>query len=488
MPTPSMNSEILKTLEAYKQAVAPQPGQGLNPDVAKAWNLATGLQAYNLETLHTIFPVLTPIRNITSRVKGKGKKVEYKAITSPDNSGNSAWVAEGSAAALVTPVTTDVTATYRGFARGTTVTMESIWAGEGYVDMKSLAVVNLLRQVMIDEENAILFGQNATNSSTEQAPGAVGAAPNITSAVSSTTGGSIATGTTYAVKQTVVTAMGESTPSAEKTFTIASGSSGSVVVTPVFPSGQPVIGFRIYAGTSGSTMYLVAAANVSAGLPSSATTPGGVACTTNGDAITITSIPSSGANPPGSDGTASSLAFNGLYTQMWGGSGATLTNQAGALTVAGITGLLKAMWNSAYKADPDFIYCNVQESAKITSLTLGAGTPYQVLVNQGEVNNATANFRVARFTNAATGSELPIRVHPTIPQGTMLFLTNKLPGWYVPTDVPTIWEMDLPQDYVEIDYPPTSSNPLYQSEVRFYGALKLYVPGLQGALYGINNS
>jgi hypothetical protein len=191
-------------------------------------------------------------------------------------------------------------------------------------------------------------------------------------------------------------------------------------------------------------------------------------------------------NPPGADGTASALAFNGIYTQMWGGSGATLVKQGGALTSNGITGLLKSMWNTS-RADPDACWCNVQESVKLTNLTLGAGTPYQVLVNQGEVNNATANFRVARFTNPATGTELPVRVHPTVPQGLMLFLSSKLPGWYVPTDIPTVWEMDLPQDYTEIDYPPISSNPVWQVEVRFYGALKLYLPAIQGALYGINN-
>ncbi len=171
---------------------------------------------------------------------------------------------------------------------------------------------------------------------------------------------------------------------------------------------------------------------------------------------------------------------------MWGGSGASLQYVGGALTTAAITKLLQALWNSA-RGDPDALYCSAQESIKITNLTLGAGTPYQVLVQQDQVSNAAANFRVARFTNPVTGTELPILVHPTIPQGTLLALQKKLPGWYVPTDIPTVWEWDGPQDYIEIDYPPTSSNPLWQAEVRCFGALKLYLPLLQGALYGITN-
>ena len=46
----------------------------------------------------------------------------------------------------------------------------------------------------------------------------------------------------------------------------------------------------------------------------------------------------------------------------------------------------------------------------------------------------------------------------------------------------------LPQDYIEIDYPPTQANPFWQVEVRLYGTLKLYLPIIQGALYGVNNN
>jgi hypothetical protein len=487
----SMNAEIQQTLAAYKAAVLNDPKALLQADAAKAWNVASGLQTYNLEALHAMFPQLTPVRNVTSRVKGKGKRVEYKAITAINTGGLSGFVAEGTAASLVATNVVDSTATYRSFALGDSVTMESEWAGNQFVDLKALAVTNLLRATMIAEENAILFGQNSAASAQEQAPGAVGAAATLLTAdvTPSTTGGAIPTGTTYAVKMTVITPTGESLPSAvEKTFTIASGTTGSVALKPIFPSGQPVIGFNFYVGATGGPYYQVQAANVAAGLPTSAILPGGSATwATNGDTVTVTGLPANTQpTPPVADSSASSLAFNGIYTQMWGGSGATLVNQGGALTSTGITGLLKSLWNSG-RADPDACWCNVQESVKLTNLTLGAGTPYQVLVNQGEVNNATANFRVARFTNPATGTELPVRVHPTVPQGLMLFLSSKLPGWYVPTDIPTVWEMDLPQDYTEIDYPPISSNPVWQVEVRFYGALKLYLPAIQGALYGINN-
>ena len=246
------NADILRALAAYKQATAALPGQGaLSPDVAKAWNVSTGLQAYNLEALHTLFPVLTPIRNMTSRVKGKGKLVEYKAVTNPDNSGSSPWVAEGSAANLVTPVTSDITATYRSFAKGTTVSMESIWAGNQYVDMKSLAVVMLLRQVMIDEENAMLFGLNSTASTKEQCPGALGASHAPTLAAAGTDGSISAA--TYYFKQTWVGPMGETTPSAATSLAVSA--TNHVAWTPYAPpAGIPWFGAKLYwSATSGGT-------------------------------------------------------------------------------------------------------------------------------------------------------------------------------------------------------------------------------------------
>ena len=479
-------SEIMQTLAAYKAAVAPLPGQGaLSPDISKAWNIASGLQAYNLEALHSLFPVLTPIRNATSRVKGKGKKVEYKTITGINTTGLQGLVAEGSAASIVTTATVDKTATYKSLALGDTVTFESEWSGLGFVDLKALAVTNLLRAVMQVEENLLLFGQAATAAAAEQAPGAVGASPQ-PALTGNASGGSIAAATYYA-KQTAITGMGESLPSAATAVAVGGTGAGSITWTPVFPAGQPVIGFNLYLSTtSGGTYYLVASANVAASRSSGQLPGGSLTWLTNGDALTVTSIPAAGTTAPAADASGNDLSYNGIYTQMWGGSGATLVNAGGALTVAAITSVLQKLWNSA-RGDPDAIYCNAQESVKLTGLTLGAGAPYQVLLTQDQVGQAAANFRVARFTNPVTGTELPIIVHPTVPQGTMLFLQKKLPGWYVPTDVPTVWEWDGPQDYVEIDYPPTSSNPLWQAEVRAYGALKLYLPLLQGALYGINN-
>jgi hypothetical protein len=71
---PTAQQEVLAALEAYKGGRAEQVAM-LNPDLQKDWALSAGFQAYNLQPVALIMvPQLTPIRNMTPRVGGKGKQ------------------------------------------------------------------------------------------------------------------------------------------------------------------------------------------------------------------------------------------------------------------------------------------------------------------------------------------------------------------------------------------------------------------------------
>ena len=495
----AQDQEILRTLQAYKAGHAPQVGM-LKPDVMKDWNISTGFQAYNLLPVALVLlPQLTPIRNITKRTPGNGKLAEYKAVTALNNTNLQGWVAEGSAASIVQTTVTDHTATYKSFALGDKVTFEGQWSGVGFVDAKALAAVNLLRAAMIAEETAILFGQrNGSVNSTEQGPGAVGTPSTLTSSqvVCSGAAGNFAN-VSYDIVQTVVTGMGESLPSAVYSFTPSANN--SVAVTPIFPTSsgslsQPVLGFKIYIRTTGGpgTWYEMIPANMSgavsqAGDPTlGCTLPGGsLHWYTNGTTVTMTAIPTGSSTPPVSDGSASSLAFNGIYPQMIGGSCPNLYKANGALTLTMFNTLFRQIWDNA-KGDPDAIWLNSLDSLKLTTITIPTGAPYHAMVD--DAGAATANFRVSRIVNPVTGTVCQVRVHPVCPQGTVLYLSSRLPGWYVPTEITSVWDMDMCQDYVEIDYPPNQSNPFWQLEVRFYGALKLFLPLIQGAIYCASNN
>jgi hypothetical protein len=414
--------------------------------------------------------------------------MEYKAITALNTAGVQGWVAEGSAASTLTTSTEDVTAVYKSQAWGDKVTFESQWAGQGFMDHKAMAVTNLLRAALIAEENAILFGQlNGSATPSAHAPGAVGAPSNPTLAVAGTDG--LITAATYWIRQTVLTGMGESLPSTGTS--IAVGSTEHMTIAPVRPAAQPVIGYKFYwSATENGTYSEITGDDISGGAVSNGLLPGGTKqWYTNGDTITVLTLTTGNDSYPIAEAASSAYSYNGIFPQMVGGTGATLRNAvsagSGPLTVAHINALLKSLWDDS-RADPDNIFCNAQESVKLNALTLGAGAPYYLVVDKTE--GATVGYRVARYTNAVTGSELPVRVHPTIPQGLMLFLSSKLPSWYVPTDIPNVWCWDGPQDYVEIDYPPTQGYPYWQVEVRLYGAVKVYMPLLQGALHSISNA
>ncbi|HEY3315256.1 MAG TPA: hypothetical protein VGL40_08300, partial [Bacillota bacterium] len=111
-------AELQKTIDALRGGAAQNIG-GLLPDVIKEWNLAGGLQMYNLEPVaKEFYPVLSPIRNITPRVGGKGKQAEYKAITGINTGAVKGWTAEGSAGAVISIATSNIIALYRTLALG----------------------------------------------------------------------------------------------------------------------------------------------------------------------------------------------------------------------------------------------------------------------------------------------------------------------------------------------------------------------------------
>ena len=116
------------------------------------------------------------------------------------------------------------------------------------------------------------------------APGATGTAFGNGNLTNVGSGGSLANGNFFA-KITWVTALGETTPSAEGTVTVTGGPSGSVTIalgstgslnTGAQLNAQPIIGWRIYtSSTTGTELANEAAASLSVALSSITTKRGG---------------------------------------------------------------------------------------------------------------------------------------------------------------------------------------------------------------------
>ncbi|MDI3341272.1 MAG: hypothetical protein QJR03_12155 [Sphaerobacter sp.] len=461
-------ADIQQTLDELTKVYG-AGGIKITAELAKDLNVAAGLQAYNLEVpARLLFPVLSPIRNKLPREKGRGKAVEFKAITSADTNARNGIAIEKQLAPQIATQTADVIINYRSFGLSSDpVTFEGQWSSEGFQDLRALAVANLLKALMIAEEKLILFGRGSSGQIVSQGGlswtlgGAIGSTQAPTLAAQST-GGAIPASTTVYVVQTVHDGFGESVASAVASVTTGAGSTNSVVVTPYVPANAPALTFNIYAGSAaGGPFYYVGSSN--------------------GADVTITAVPTSGQQPPAADGSYDPNSFNGILSYLFaGGSNAYIKRTKAQLADVDIPDALQSLYDTG-RADPDVVYLQSGESRRLTNITLGAAnTPYFLVVDNQR--GATANYRVARLVNPVTGKDVRVEVHPFMQKGTILILSEGLPSWYPGAGVSAPFAMDLVQDYLQIDYPPTAAAPYWVSEIRAYGALKGYIPFIHGVL------
>lgn len=471
--------ELANTVEMLQAGIyADDRGRKtLTPDLQKTFGLSSGFQPYDLAPLaYILTPTFSPFRNRTARVQRQGKNYEFKAITSVDTSNASAVATEGVLANAITTGFADVTVNFKSYGLSSDpVTFEQQWAGEGRdpgafsVDSRALAIANLLKAVMIQEEKLMWGGVGASgqiassggDSWTFGGPVGTAATPTLTAGTS----GSL-TGTVY-VKTTQVTWMGESQPSAAASNNFGTASNGSLVVTPNRKANTPFVSYNVYASTDGTNYYKQGS--------------------TNGATFTIKSVSTGGVAPPTTDKSGSSDAFNGVWSYLYaGGSGSGIQSVNAALTAMDpINTLLENMWTGAF-ADPDDCWMHAHEIDTISKLLVGSGSPYYLTYDDKTQRDVVANSRISRILNPTTQKIIPINVHAYFTQGQIVFTSNQVPAWYVGANIPGVWAQQLTADYTEIDYPPTSAQPTWLSEIRCFGALSCYVPQVNGIVDGIS--
>ena len=470
-------AELRETVQMLKGVWAdPSARKGLEPDIAKTFGLSSGFQPYDLAPYAVILqPVFSPLRNKLSRQKRQGKNFEFKAITAVDTSGQTGVATEGNVAGQIATQFADITIGFESYGLASDpVTYEQMWAGEGRdgdfsVDSRALAVANLLKAVMIVEEKLILFGNGGASQITTSG----GASWTFGGLVGTPTTPTLAAGTsgsmtgTVNVKITQVTGMGESLPSAAANNAFGTASNGSLTVSVARKANTPVIKYNIYASTDGTNYYLQGS--------------------TNGAPFAFTSVTTGTANPPTADASGNTGAFAGMWSYLFAsGSGAQLNNVAATLaSLDPLNVVLENIWNASY-GDPDDVWMNAHEVRTISKLLVGSGSPYYLTYDDAGQRDVVGNARVSRILNPVTSKVMPVNVHAYIPQGSILVTSTTLPAWYVGNNVPSVWGMELTQDYIEIDYEPTRSAPTWQSEIRCYGGLSCYVPSVNGLVYGIS--
>ena len=493
-----------ETLRLTKEALAQGSG-----GLAKNVTIATGLSTYDLQApAKQLFPFVTPLRNSLPRVQRQfpGDAARWRTIASLTGSGfdSMGWVPEGQRTASMSYTATPVVAPYVTLGEEDTVTFEAEAASQGFEDINATATLRLLQKTMRKEEIGLLGGNTSLALGTPAAP-----------TLSASGSGATLPAATYSVIAVALTLEGYRNSSLSagvattktvtgndaNTYVINGGSSNkSANATQAVTLGQTlfatvpsVVGAVSYAwfvGTAGSeTLQAITSLNsvaLSAPLTGGAQAVSAITADNSRNvSIAFDGLLTIGFNP-----------VNAAYVQTLAsgvaGTGTFLT-ASGRGSVVEIDNMLIQMWN-AYRLSPTVIYVNAQEQKNITNrcLTSASGPliRYNMSADRSDVgpNGITASGVVRWYYNPFSvdgGFDIPIRVHPDLPPGTILAFCERLPVWYQSNQAPNVAEVLTRRDYYRVDWP-------LRTRRREYGVyaeevLAVYAPFGVGILTNIGN-
>jgi len=481
----------------------------MKESLSKSVTISTGLTAYDLQApAKNLYPIITPLRNALPRVQRQnpGDAARWRTVTSITGSGFDAmgWVPEGQRSASMSYVANPMVAPYVTLGEEDTVTFEAEAAAQGFEDINSTATLRLLQKTMRKEETALLGGNTSVALGTPSAPAlsASGSGATLPSATYSV----IVVGLTFEGFRNSSMTSGIATSKSitgndGNSYTINGGSSNrsantlqAVTLGQTLYATAPIVNAAVayawFVGVAGSET-LQAITTINSVAFSSALASGQQL------AVTITADSSRNATLA-FDGllTVGFNPANGAYVQSLAsgsaGTGAFLT-ASGRGSVNEIDNMLLSMWNN-YRLSPTVLYVNAQEQKNITNkcLTNASGPLVHYNVgadqNQGGPYGISASGVVRWYYNPFSvdgGFDIPIRVHPDLPPGTILALCERLPVWYQSNSTPNIAEVLTRRDYYRVDWP-------LRTRRREYGVyaeevLAVYAPFAVGLLTNIGN-
>ena len=462
-------------IERGKSIDADELGKALilssGESMAKSITIASGIYGVDLSgPAHNLFPTITPFGNMLSRNvrRNPGNGLQYKQILSTAAGGGFngfGFVPEGQRAPRMAYGTQPVNIGYGTIGAEDQVTEEAEAAAGTYEDVLSTCALRVLLKAKQLEEAAIVGGNNSMP---------LGVCP--TPVLSATGTGATLPGATLSVICVALTQMGyrhSSIANGVGTATVVTGADGqtytinpgssmrSANATQAVTTGQalnatvaPVMGavaYAWYVGAAGSEILqaITSNSNVSFSAPL-------VTGTQPATAITV----DSSSDAKAFDGFLTTafkngVAGNALLQVLGSAVGGTQMTSNGYGGVTEIDAFLKGAWDK-YRIGYDVIYVSSQEIKTVTKLSLqGTSTSlmhYQVVAdNSGKAGfELTASGVVAWYTNPYSingSSKIPIRIHPDLAPGTMLFVANVLPAWYVSNSTPVIAEMIIRKDW-----------------------------------------
>lgn len=504
-----------QTLERMRSALS--KAMPLPADIAKSWtqsgSATTGLTYYDLQApALTIYPVLTPLRNMIPRVGKRGAagiQANWKAITGINTSNVRAGVSEGNRGGVISHTFQEYLAAYRGMGLEDFVTFEAEYAAEGFDDADARSVEGTLRGLMIAEESMLLGGDTSVLLGTTPTPTLVG----------STTGGTLPTETL----SVIVVALGF-----RAFWELAgynNGATGSSLGLTIDPNAIAVVTKTNADGSTdtyngGVAQKSTAATASITGATGSCTAtvapvPGAVAyawywntggteqlgaiTTINSVVITANSasaIAASGANLA-ADHSTSALDFDGLlYQALKSGSGAYVSAQATGTagvgtkltgnSAGGITEIDKMnqdRWN-LYRLSMNELWANSQEMLNINAIVIANGGAPLIRFGMDGGGQLEAGITIGSILNTITGEKMALKVHPNMPPGMLMARCNQLP--YKLSGITDVVRVLTRQEYYQVAWPVVKRRReygVYVDEV-----LQNYFPPAIGIIYNIPNA
>jgi hypothetical protein len=483
-------ASFLKEIE--KAHANPLPGHPLAKSTfSESTSAISGLTYYDLETgAKFVYPFLTPLRNQTPRVSGKGGvQANWRAVTGVNTTGLRIGVSGGNRGGVQAVSTQDYTAAYKGIGIETSVDFEAQYAGMGFDDVKAIGAKTGLEACMLGEELLILGGNTSvplgTTPTPSLAPSTSGGALTATASPYSVicvalsldgiVNGSVLTGIQGAITRTNADSSsdtfggGASAKSANATASIASGTTGSIAATVAPVTGA--LGYAWFWGAVGSELL-------------------GAITTINSLVITANATGTQTAASLGaSDNSTNALVFDGLLYQAFksgsnayvnylatgtAGTGSTLTGD-GAGGIVEIDAALQDRWNN-YRLSPDTMWVSSQEandvSKKILAGNANAAQRFVFDADQGALGGGVMVRTYLNKFSMAGPKTLDIRIHPNLPAGTILMTAKTLP--YPLSNVGNVMQVRTRQDYYQIEWPPRARR--YESGVYADEVLQHYFP------------
>lgn len=485
MQNPLSNAE----LEAMKAGGWVQPGSP-----------TSGLVAYDLEApAKMLIPVLTPLRNSIPRVGGGyGTAHNWRAVTSLNTAGIRIGTSEGNRNAVVTTATANYTAAYKTIGLEDNVSFEADLASQNFQDLKALSVQDLLWALMLGEEPMLLggnadqaIGQCTAPTLAGSSSGGSLATQTLSVIVAGLTldgflNGSVANGVQGAITRTNADGSsdtfggGTGKLSANTTASIT-GPSGSCTATT--PRRANAYAYAWFWGVAGSEVLGAITTINSINITAAATGTQTAASLGTNDNSTM-GLTCDGILPYIE--TAGSNAYIAVQPTGTAGTGTPLT----ADTFGGIVEFntaLKSFWDN-YRLAPEEIWVSSQEMNNIKNkiLSSSSNAAQRFMLNVNDQGDVKGGFSVRSYLNPFTmggAVEIPIKIHPYLPAGTVLFRTMKLP--YKLNNVPNVLQVRTRRDYYQLEWPLRSRK--YEYGVYSDQLLQCYFPPSLGIITNIGN-